>query len=48
MEEQGMHGTLDESHPKPTRDQFVDNFMKLKEQKKALMDVRRDKGRQDQ
>ena len=43
-----MHGTLDESHPKPTRDQFVDNFIKLKEQEKALMEVRRDKGRNDQ
>ena len=26
-----MHGVLNESHPKVTRDQFVQNFLKLKE-----------------
>jgi len=29
MRQKGMHGYFDESQPKPTRDQFVDNYKKL-------------------
>ena len=32
-----MNGYLSDEHPKPTRDQFVDNFRKLRANEKALM-----------
>ena len=36
MEAKGMHGVLNESHPKVTRDQFVQNYVTLKEQEALL------------
>ena len=36
MEANNMGGYLDESHPKPTRDQFIKNYKSLKEEEDLL------------
>lgn len=43
MEANGMSGYLDESQPKVTRDQFVANFLKLKELETAYSKAEKSK-----
>ena len=40
MKSRGMGGVLDESHPKPTRDAFVNNFKSLRENERALAQLK--------
>jgi hypothetical protein len=40
MKMKGMGGVLDESHPKPTRDAFVSNFKNLRENERALYQLK--------
>ena len=46
MEEKGMGGYFDESHPKPTRDGFLKNFIDLREQEKLFSIAKQNKSDQ--
>ena len=43
-----MGGYLDESDSQPTRDQFVNNFIVLREQENLLTIAKQDRSKQDQ
>lgn len=38
MKKRGMHGYLNDAHPKPTQDAFVNNFKQLRIHEVALKD----------